>query len=84
MVNRSNKLRGYAAEKLAQIVVQLLHLQQEPVVPVVGFDFLEGRVRDESAQLLLLGEGEQHIRLDSEDQRGLLDHAKSFVDHLLW
>ena len=83
MVRWKNKLWRDAAEELAQVIVQLLHLQQEPVVSVFGVDFRERRVRDAAIQLLLLGEGEKHVRLDSEDQRGLLNHAKGFMDHLL-
>ena len=83
MVSLRNKLRGDAAEKLAQVMIQLLHLEQKPVMAVFGNDLRERRVWDTPLQLLLLGKGEKHVRLDPEDQRGLLNQAQCFPDHLL-
>lgn len=67
-------------EEIHNVPVDLLELQKECIVALGALNALQARVRDPRRNLLLLGKGKQSIRLDTQDQSGLLDLGKGFVD----
>lgn len=67
-------------EEIHNVPVDLLELQKECIVTLGALDALQTRVRDPRRNLLLFGKSKQTIRLDTQDQSGLLDLGKGFVD----
>lgn len=55
------------------VAVDLLELQKERVVALGAINALQPRVGNASSNFLLLGKGEQAIRLDTQDESWLLN-----------
>jgi hypothetical protein len=70
-------------EKVNNVTVDLLKLEQESIVTLGAVDALEARIWDTGSDLLLLCEGEKTIRFDTQDKSRLLHATQSLEDGVL-
>lgn len=62
------------------MLIHLLKLQQERIMSLRTIDPPQPRMGDVARYLLLLGEGEEAVGLDAEDEAGLCDLGQRCAD----
>ena len=62
------------------MLIDLLKLEQKRIVPLAAIDGPQNSLWYSPCQILLLGECEQAIALDAENERGLFDLRECVID----